>query len=242
MSNQTQKLPSEKLIFGRGNAKLEKSIITFSLPSGWTCPGAKLCLAKADRLTGKIRDGRHQSFRCFSATSEAAFPTVRKARWHNFETLQKCPENRLHELILRDLPAKARLVRIHVGGDFFSQAYFDAWLKVATAKPDIIFYAYTKSLSFLVKHNQLPTNLRIIASEGGKFDWLIQQHKIKSAKVVFSPEEAKSANLKIDHDDSLAYGIEEENFALLIHGTQPKNSDAASAIKTLRVREIKFAY
>lgn len=28
-----------KLTFGKGNAKLDKAIITFSLPAGYTCPG-----------------------------------------------------------------------------------------------------------------------------------------------------------------------------------------------------------
>ena len=54
--------PLLKFNFG-GNAKLSKEIVTFSLPSGYSCPGAKDCLAKADRETGKIIDGKHQKFR-----------------------------------------------------------------------------------------------------------------------------------------------------------------------------------
>jgi phospholipid/cholesterol/gamma-HCH transport system ATP-binding protein len=38
----------ELLSFGHGNAKLDKEIYTFSLPSGWTCPFAEQCLAKVN--------------------------------------------------------------------------------------------------------------------------------------------------------------------------------------------------
>ena len=74
---------SEALLkFGQGNAKLDKAIATFSIPAGHTCPGADKCMARANRLTGKISDGKSQEFRCFSASSEAAFSSVRESRWH----------------------------------------------------------------------------------------------------------------------------------------------------------------
>ena len=43
------------LRFTFGNAKL-KGIYHYSLPSGYTCPGAKNCKTFADEHTGKIRD------------------------------------------------------------------------------------------------------------------------------------------------------------------------------------------
>ena len=39
------------------NAKL-KGICHFSLPSGWTCPGAESCKTFADKTTGKITDAQ----------------------------------------------------------------------------------------------------------------------------------------------------------------------------------------
>ena len=53
-------------------------IYSFSLPSGYTCPFAVDCLSKADRVTGKITDGRDTLFRCFSASDEARSPNARK--------------------------------------------------------------------------------------------------------------------------------------------------------------------
>ena len=118
------------LSFGKGNAKLGEEIATFSIPAGWTCPGASQCLARANRETGVIQDGSNQAFRCFAASAEAAFPSVRKSRWNNFEKLKGLSTEQMVALIVGSLP-KAKTVRIHVSGDFFSEAYFLAWLEVA---------------------------------------------------------------------------------------------------------------
>lgn len=101
------------LHFGNGNAKLRKGIATFSLPAGWTCPGAKDCLAKANRETGKITDGDNIKFRCFSASNEAIFPAVRKARWKNFELLKNKSKEEMIDLILKSLPEQNELIRLY---------------------------------------------------------------------------------------------------------------------------------
>jgi hypothetical protein len=61
---------------------------------------------------------------------------------------------------------------------------------------------------------------------------------------VFSEQEASDLGLEIDHDDSHAADPSKVNkdFALLIHGIQPKGSDASEAIKTLKKDGVKFAY
>lgn len=140
------------LTFAVGNAKLGKEIATFSLPSGYTCPSAHLCLSKADRVTGKISDGKETEFRCFSASQEAVFPAVRLSRWNNFEALKAfgADYSGIANLIEKSLP-KQDIVRLHVAGDFYSQAYFDAWIEVAKNNPTKTFYTYTKSLSYWIK-------------------------------------------------------------------------------------------
>lgn len=220
------------LKFSRGNAKLSSDIYTFSLPSGFSCPSANECLSKADKTTGKIKDGPNTKFRCFSASQEALYKNVRDQRWYNFGLL-KVSKN-MKELILKSLPKAAKKVRIHVAGDMFSQEYFDAWMSVAKAKPDVLFYAYTKSLNFWAKRkNSIPPNFVLTASEGGRLDDLIKSEKLRSAKVVFSKAEAKKLKLKIDHDDSHAMK-NGPSFSLLLHGTQPKNTIAAKAMSVLR--------
>lgn len=237
------------LKFSKGNAKLDKRIYTFSIPSGYTCPFAKECLSKADRKSGRVKDGKSTRFRCFSASQEALFKPVRKSRWDNLEVLKNAlsvyrelPDNEdtqdkvraMAWVIYKSLPKKAKLVRIHVGGDFFSQDYFDAWLQVAREKPDVIFYAYTKSLRYwTLRLKEIPDNFRLTASYGGSEDELIAQHGLRYAKVVFSEKEAKANGLSIDHDDSHAIG-NGPSFALLIHGTQPAATPAAKALSVLK--------
>lgn len=234
----------QKLIFGKGNAKLSKEIYTFSLPAGFTCPAAHLCASYADRKSGKITDGKNMSFRCFAASQESTFPNVRMARWHNFDLLAKVKNDffAMASLILSSLDASAKIVRIHVSGDFFNASYFRAWAYVAMHRPETKFYAYTKSVNIVADNlYMIPENLVLTLSEGGKYDELIPHLDIKSAKVVFSEEQASALSLEIDHDDSHAYDGK-ESFALLIHGVQPTGTDASAAIKAMKAKGTKYSY
>ena len=110
------------LKFGFENAKL-KGIWHFSLPSGWTCPAATVCMTNADKVTGKISAGKKQKYRCYAAMDEARYPSVRKARWHNFDLLKDLTKDEMVELICDSLPAALKkiggLLRVHIGGHFF---------------------------------------------------------------------------------------------------------------------------
>lgn len=212
---------------------------SFSLPSGFSCPFAKSCLSKANRETGKIKDGPMTDFRCFSASQEATFTNTRKQRWNNMDALRAVGLNNVEAManliissIESQLPRSQKVFRIHVGGDFFNENYFQAWKIVAKAFPDIIFYAYTKSIPYVLDNLPLPDNFRITASRGSEYDDLIDKHNLKYAKVVFSEKEAEDLGLEIDHDDSHAWK-DDKPFALLLHGVQPKGSKAAEALKAL---------
>jgi hypothetical protein len=218
------------LKFGNGNAKLAKSISTFSLPAGYSCPFAYLCLSKASPSAGKITDGPHTQFRCFAASQEILYPNVRESRWHNFNILKKTKTVKsMAAIIHASLPHENSLIRVHVSGDFFSEQYFLAWLNVALNNNAIIFYGYTKALPFLVKFKKfIPHNFRFTASKGGTHDHLIAKHHLKFAEVVYSVNEALEKGLEIDHDDSHAIS-NTKSFALLLHGIQPKGTPANEA-------------
>ena len=234
---------TEILTLHKGNAKLD--VYTFSLPAGHSCPSADDCLSKSHKVTGKITDGGNTLYRCFAASNEASFPSARNSRWSNFDQLRKMSKWEMVQSISSAIPDKALVVRIHVSGDFFNQDYFDAWMMVARTMPTKLFYAYTKSLPYWVHYisagYKIPTNVNLTASYGGKQDNFIEQFGLKSATVVFHPEEAAMLGLEIDHDDSLAkYGT--KSFALLLHGTQPAKSDASLALSRMRKEGIKFSY
>jgi hypothetical protein len=219
------------LKFSKGNAKLDKTIYSLSLPSGFSCPFASECLSKANRQTGKLTEGKDTKYQCFSATQENMFPRTRRQRWHNFDLLRKLDTFGMANLIQMSLPLKSKIIRLHVAGDFFSQYYFDAWLNVTQWNTDIIFYTYTKSIRYWVNRlDEMPDNFRITASIGGREDHLIKEHNLKYAVVVYSLEEAERKELEIDHDDSHAYMKSKKPFALLIHGTQPAGTEASKAL------------
>lgn len=223
-----------KLGFGKGNAKLNPDIFTFSLPAGYSCPGARECLSRAGKNGSGIQDGLETKFRCFAASDEVQYPNVQKARWRNFDLLKGKTTEQMWTLIQESLPKKAKIIRVHVSGDFFNEQYFDAWLEVARKNPERTFYAYTKSLHLWVgKKDSIPANFKLNASRGGIHDWMIDTYGLKSAEVVFHPDEAKAKGLEIDHDDSHAYASD-KSFALLLHGTQPKGSVASKALSVLR--------
>lgn len=229
-------MKTNKLTFGKGNAKVGDGVYTFSIPAGHTCPFANECFSRADKATGKIKDGPETRFRCFAASMEARMPSIRKSRWANLDALRNAgltnPDS-MRDLILASIPRKARKVRIHVAGDFFNPDYLRAWIMAAKARPDILFYAYTKSVPFiLAERGNIPHNLVITASIGGKADRLINGSGLQSARVVYSEQEASFLGLPIDHDDTHAQR-NGGSFALLIHGTQPAGSKAAKALADL---------
>jgi hypothetical protein len=224
-------------------------VYSFDLPSGYTCPGAKDCKSRAIvGLNGKatIQDSPQCKFRCFSASQETLFPLVRRNRQNNLNTLKKLSLTNMVKTIMSSIPPDAKIIRLHVGGDFFNLTYLKAWIKVSLLCPHIGFYAYTKSLHLLAKalpllpnaklsRGQLTPNFRITASRGGKYDYLIDQLGIREAKVVYSENET---TLPIDHTDEHAAKLG-GSFALLIHNIQPKNSIAAIALSKLRKKLAK---
>jgi hypothetical protein len=260
--------------FSKGNVKLQrlksvpalaqyftktgrstKKVYSFDLLSGFSCPFADKCKSKVVVINGKrkVVDGANTEFRCFSASQEATFTNVYNLRKGNFDAMRAI-KNRsgMFRLLNDNLPKDAGVVRIHVAGDMFNLSYFDAWLFVAAANPDVLFYAYTKSLRYWVDRlgngvdtfSIIPDNLILTASRGGREDHLIEQHNLREAVVVNSEAEADKLGYEIDHDDSHAANpmTANQSFALLIHGIQPKGSKASEAIKKLKSDGVEFAY
>lgn len=213
------------------------------LPAGHSCPFAVDCLSKADRITGKITDGKYMEFRCYAASLEAIYKPMREMYWNNFDTLKHMDMEDMVSVIYDAVVAKRTdIMRIHTAGDYFNQKYFDAWLQVARLLPQTIFYTYTKSLRYWVNQlGNIPENFILNASRGGRDDYLIDLYNLKTAEVVYSVEEANAKGLEIDHDERHAI-LPLGNFALLIHGTQPKGSRGSDAIKELKANNIQFAY
>lgn len=191
--------------FVRNNRYYTGVVYEFNIPTGSTCPFAMECKVTVDRKTGKF-DVHKGQYRCYAASPER-FPGVREHRHRNVEYIKE------HKTI-PPIPIKAEYIRIHASGDFFNQEYFDMWVERAKNRPDVKFWAYTKSLLYWVNRiNDIPENLILTASYGGRLDHLIEQYNLKNV-VVYKSKELVPDDRPIDTNDDYAR-IPNINFALL---------------------------
>jgi hypothetical protein len=231
MTETSPDITNNKLLrFQFGNAKLSKLIAHVSLPSGFTCPGAKDCLTFTNRKTRKVK-GKGKVY-CYASMTEALSPAYHKIVWHNFDLINevKNDEDALFQLYMEsiDMIPNALIIRSGVSGDFYTQAQADALMRVADARPNILFYAYTKSVPFFEEHldcdGTVRPNFMVTCSLGGKYDDEVLRREYKYARIVKNKEEADALGMECDHDDTHAMRPG-PSFAQPIHGVQPAGSE-----------------
>lgn len=189
-------------------------VYEFNLPSGYSCPFAEQCLVKVDKVTGKFIN-KSKQYKCYSASAKR-FPAVRKSRWDNYEYVKM--KN------IPIIPDDCKAIRIHASGDFFSQEYFDMWIKICNKNPNIEFWAYTKSINYWINQiNNIPDNLVLTASYGGKYDNLISEYNLKNVKVYKNINNVP-LGIPIDYNDDLARNKNIKEFALLDNSYNKKTN------------------
>jgi hypothetical protein len=186
------------------------TVYEWNLPTGSSCPFALECKVTVDRETGKFDIYRGQ-YKCYAAGPER-FPGVREHRWKNFEYVKKGG--------IPEIPSKCNAIRIHASGDFFNQSYFDMWVELASQNPSVEIWAYTKSLNYWVKRiNDIPNNLILTASKGGRLDYLIDEYNLKNV-TIFANKFDVPDSLPIDTNDDYAR-TPNINFALIDNYAKP---------------------
>jgi hypothetical protein len=187
------------------NIKYYSGIVyEWNLPTGSSCPFALECKVVVDRVSGKF-DIHKGQYKCYAAGAER-FPAVRNHRWNNFDFSKNGG--------VPIIPKDCKAIRIHAAGDFFNQKYFDMWVTLATNNPDIEFWAYTKSLNYWIKSiNNIPSNLVLTASRGGKLDYLIDAYNLKNVTIFKSKLDVPNG-MPIDTNDDYAR-TPNINFALI---------------------------
>ena len=141
------------------NAKMKKTslenntkIFNFSIPAyktkagKITCPFAKECIKYCYAQKGNY----------------TRFPMIQQLMEKKYE-LSKT-ENFINLMNKEIKKKKAKYIRIHDSGDFYSVKYLNKWIQIAKYNKIVIFYAYTKSIKFLINGLKLPKNLKIIFS------------------------------------------------------------------------------
>ncbi|WP_051107887.1 GP88 family protein [Actinomadura atramentaria] len=168
------------------------------LPDGrtvTTCPSAGVC-AQA----------------CYARAGAYRFPAVRAAHIRNLAFVLDDPAG--WETAMRNELRHPRFigayVRIHDSGDFFSDDYLAAWLRIVNAIPGTHFYCYTKEVLMFRRHvePEPPANLRWIYSLGGRHDQHIDLGLDRTADVFPTENAITDAGWNWDHDSDLraAYG------------------------------------
>jgi hypothetical protein len=141
---------------------------------------------------------------CYARKGTYRFANVRAAHMRNLMmTLDDLPG--WEEQMIAELRAKkfvGAYVRIHDAGDFYSDDYLAAWLRIAKATPETTFYAYTKEVERfkrMVEPNPLP-NFVHIYSFGGRYDNLIEDDDRQAD--VFPTREALGDAGFVDQEES----------------------------------------
>jgi hypothetical protein len=174
-------------------------VYEWNLPTGSSCPFALECKVTVDRFTGKF-DVKKGQYRCYAASPER-FPAVREHRWKNFDLVRNGG--------IPIIPNDCKAIRIHAAGDFFNQDYFNMWLQIAKDNHEIEMWAYTKSLQYWVNRiDDIPKNLILTASYGGRQDNLIEEYNLKNVivypNVLLVPTERPIDNMKVSKKSSVS--------------------------------------
>jgi ferredoxin len=194
---------------GTSNTKLKKSrengnmILSWSLPAGDTCINAGACR----RI-------------CYAKKGNFLYENVRNAHIKNYKLSLS---DEFVSVIVAEVQKYARMyknlyVRIHDAGDFYSEEYFDKWVSIALACPDVIFYGYTKMIRMLnSKRYDIPFNMTVIQSYGGTEDKSIDK-KYCHAIVVKTADDVPEGYC-VANDDDLTWE-KTVCIALVYHGSK----------------------
>ena len=171
-----------------------------SLEGKSTCPFAKGCLG-AD-------------YKCYAQKGAYAWPKVKEAYNNRYHlTLKDSFVNIMNEAIQKK---KVDVLRLHDSGDFYSIKYLKKWVQIANDNKDVIFYAYTKSIPFFRKVI-IPTNLKIIFSEGSKKDNLINTLKDRHSRIFKDINTMLKAGYINASDNDLNAIQDNKKVGLLLH-------------------------
>jgi hypothetical protein len=116
-----------------------------------------------------------------------------------------------------------RIIRWHDSGDIMNLSYLKMMARIANRYPEIQFYTYTKSIRIILKFGweNLPANLKLIQSHGGKDDHLIDTKK-PFARIFLDKESIPKGFTDCSNSDYEA-ATSATKIAIVVHGHRKKN-------------------
>ena len=147
----------EKLTYSTENLKyIPNEVMGYLI---WNLPAKETCPNRTP----------HCEDECYAVKAEKAYPDVLPSRRRHLEESKRDDFvfRMLYTILLRRkyMRKKELTIRIHESGDFYSEDYADAWIRIAyqCLGEDIVFKCYTKSFKFF-DGKKLPENFRLRAS------------------------------------------------------------------------------
>lgn len=147
----------------RKNKKMQPTekigFLIFSIPAVITCPFAtslcmKYCYAKSGYRYESITKSH---VRNWIESQKSEF--VQNCINYIYNAIY-CKNGKIRkDFQKKDGTLKDICIRIHESGDFYSSKYFRDWCDIARAFPNFTFYAYTKSVPFVIENlDYIPKN------------------------------------------------------------------------------------
>ena len=111
----------------QGNTKLGPAIWGWSIPAEKTCPGASAACLEV----------------CYGLTGRFLMPNVKAAHKQNYKISKTDHFTSWMTGMIKDF--WVQVLRIHVVGDFYDEAYIAKWHNIVKANPRTKFFAFTRS-------------------------------------------------------------------------------------------------
>jgi hypothetical protein len=121
---------------------------------------------------------------CYARKGAYIWPAARNAYQWRYE--QTKLDSFVDDMVRDIVRTKAKFVRVHDSGDYYSRDYINKWLAIANALPNVRFYSYTKSVRLwkaVIDAGLMPDNYDIIFSQGSKEDAYVDVNVDRHAKV-----------------------------------------------------------
>jgi hypothetical protein len=134
---------------------------------------------------------------CYATVGSYRFSNVLAAHQRNLKMIIDTPQSWEQQMAteLQHKRYQGKWVRLHDSGDFFSDAYLAAWLRLVRGAPLVRFYCYTKAVARFRRlvEPDAPDNLKWCYSLGGTEDHLIDTGTERHADVFPRTAELEAA-------------------------------------------------
>lgn len=160
---------------------------------------------------------------CYASGSSYAFDCSMIKHHRNLQYMLDASFDFVDQIV-KEIKSKRKLtaIRWHDSADFIPMLW-PIYVEVMKQCPDVKFYAYTKMVKFfkeLQSKNEIPSNLTLVYSFGGKFDSMIDINKDRHARIFKNRKDLRAAGYSETYNsDRNAFNPSKLKIGLIVHGS-----------------------